>query len=64
MSEKTTKGFQPEQGQVLTEGYKPQGSAEIPVQVPDLVSGVCPPPQASPNQNTPAAPTATPKTSE
>jgi hypothetical protein len=44
-SEKTlaVNGYIPEQRQILTEGYQPQGSAEIPAVVPRLVSGVCPP---------------------
>jgi len=43
MSEQATKGYQPSESQVLTEGYQPQGSSEIPLVVPDLVSGVMPP---------------------
>jgi hypothetical protein len=64
MSEKATKGFQPDGSQILTEGYKPQGSTEIPTQVPDLVSGVCPPTQSSPNQSSTGPQPVNPKTSE
>jgi hypothetical protein len=43
-SEKTlaVNGYVPER-QVLTEGYQPQGSDEIPAVIPRLVSGVCSP---------------------
>ena len=50
-------GFQPQASNTLTEGYQPQGSDEIPTQVPVLVSGVVVlkptaiPPPASENQN-------------
>lgn len=33
-------GFQPGSSQVLTEGYRPQGSNNVPTVVPRLVSGV------------------------
>lgn len=36
-------GFQPSNSQVLTEGYRPQGSNNVPAVVPRLVSGVCVP---------------------
>ena len=36
-------GYIPERREILTEGYQPQGSDEIPTVVPRLVSGVCPP---------------------
>ena len=36
-------GYIPERRKILTEGYQPQGSDEIPTVVPRLVSGVCAP---------------------
>lgn len=33
-------GYSPERRQILTEGYQPQGSDDIPTVVPRLVSGV------------------------
>lgn len=45
-----TNGYIPERRQILTEGYQPQGSDEIPTVVPRLVSGVC-----APTVKTPAA---------
>jgi hypothetical protein len=40
---RTANGYIPEGRQILTEGYQPQGSDDIPTVVPRLVSGVCPP---------------------
>ena len=37
---RTANGYQPSNSQVLTEGYQPQGSNELPAVVPRLVSGV------------------------
>ncbi len=45
-------GYIPER-QILTEGYQPQGSNDVPTVVPRLVSGVCPPTvrPATPTEN-------------
>jgi hypothetical protein len=56
MSERdpATKGYKPSGNQVLTEGYQPKGSSEIPAVVPDLISGVTPPTESvssSPQQS-------------
>jgi hypothetical protein len=40
---RTANGYIPEGREILTEGYQPQGSDDIPTVVPRLVSGVCPP---------------------
>jgi hypothetical protein len=37
---RTANGFHPRPAEVLTEGYQPQGSDEVPEVVPNLVSGV------------------------
>lgn len=41
-------GYSPERRQILTEGYQPQGSDDIPTVVPRLVSGVFAPAAPSP----------------
>jgi hypothetical protein len=51
-------GYIPERRQVLTEGYQPEGSDDIPAVVPRLVSGVVAPaaPGPAPAENQLAAP--------
>lgn len=40
---RTANGYTPERREILTEGYQPKGSDDIPTVVPRLVSGVCAP---------------------
>jgi hypothetical protein len=42
--------------QVLTKTYQPQGGAQVPVSVPNLVSGVSPAAQSGGSQQTAPAP--------
>lgn len=48
---RTANGYKPQDRQILTEGYQPQGSNNIPTVVPQLVSGV-----SAPNVKTPSSP--------
>lgn len=46
--------------QVLTRTYRPQGDAQIPTSVPNLVSGVSPAQSGGPQQTAPAPQPASP----